>query len=258
MKIAVCFSGQVRTGVETFPVLRKFFGNLFSDIDFFIHTWTNNSISKWALDNRDPSIAYAIFPADGLEEIKVLYKPKSMIVNDLPVYNKKITDERRIKFSSVNPMFSSIYESNKLKTQYEHDHGFTYDIVLRLRFDQIFDINNTLSKEIDYFLRRSFNDHLNLNRLSTCDYHNKLPYAVDDIAWIAKSKDMDLACNFVFERENKSNNNTGILLDWQQHFKDYLEENQIRPHNWKNNNLYIYRDYHALKNVSPFDTDLLV
>ena len=38
MKIAVCFSGQIRTGIQNHPNIKEFFGKLYNECDFFIHT----------------------------------------------------------------------------------------------------------------------------------------------------------------------------------------------------------------------------
>ena len=39
MKIAICFSGMVRTGVKAYPSIKRFIGDLWGQCDFFMHTW---------------------------------------------------------------------------------------------------------------------------------------------------------------------------------------------------------------------------
>ena len=43
MKIAVCFSGQMRTALEANKSIIKFLGNQLPNVDFFFHTWDNKS-----------------------------------------------------------------------------------------------------------------------------------------------------------------------------------------------------------------------
>ena len=37
--IAVCLSGQIRTGIYAAPNIKRFIGDLWDNCDFFIHTW---------------------------------------------------------------------------------------------------------------------------------------------------------------------------------------------------------------------------
>ena len=62
MKIAVCLSGQIRTGVIASVTHLNFLKNY--DVDFFIHTWTTESISPNGLDGHnmthDPHALYPV------------------------------------------------------------------------------------------------------------------------------------------------------------------------------------------------------
>ena len=44
--IAVCLSGQIRTGIYAAPNIKRFIGDLWDNCDFFIHTW-NVSNEDW-------------------------------------------------------------------------------------------------------------------------------------------------------------------------------------------------------------------
>ena len=67
MKIAVCFSGQIRTGIENHPNIKEFFGKLYNDCDFFIHTWNFSEYKTYNGSNisKKPTIE----PIENLSEI---------------------------------------------------------------------------------------------------------------------------------------------------------------------------------------------
>lgn len=148
------------------------------------------------------------------------------------------------------PMFQSIYRSNQLKIQYEQLCQSQYQTVVRLRFDQVFDRTATLTKELQYYANNTSQSYLN-----TCDYGNKLPAACEDCAWISSSGVMDIACDFLSVRQNL---NQTVQTDWQTHLSSYLSERGISAHHWRNNNLFIYRDYHLSAGICAQDTELLV
>ena len=51
MKIAVCFSGQIRTAVENFINIKNFLGDIYNDCDFFMHCWDDCSYKTYNLSN---------------------------------------------------------------------------------------------------------------------------------------------------------------------------------------------------------------
>jgi hypothetical protein len=111
MKVALCISGQIR--ISTF---KKSYDSIYSSIikyhnpDIFIHSW---------LDDGN----------DAKELVIKAYNPKKYIIEE---YSPKIESETKYNYKS---MFKSIFESNKLKTQYELENNFKYDVVIRCRFD---------------------------------------------------------------------------------------------------------------------------
>ena len=77
MKIALCFSGQPRDIDIIYPFIKHSIldGN---DVDVFAHTW-------WDPDNLShnsviPDRVHKTFSADAIDKIKILYKPKRMMV----------------------------------------------------------------------------------------------------------------------------------------------------------------------------------
>ena len=85
MKIAVCFSGQVRTGLQAAPHLFDWFGDLLPNIDFFIHTWDNrlykNLNCTRLFPRREEIIDKKVF-----DELSKIYNPKTMEIESGSVY----------------------------------------------------------------------------------------------------------------------------------------------------------------------------
>jgi hypothetical protein len=75
MKIAICFSGQIRTGVQTEPNIKRYIGDLLPICDFFVHTWDHQS---------PPHTANALMLVDKsvFADFRRLYNPKSMTVEE--------------------------------------------------------------------------------------------------------------------------------------------------------------------------------
>jgi hypothetical protein len=78
MRIAVCFSGQMRTALEANKSIIKFLGNQLPNVDFFFHTWDIKSEKKLFDDLRD-DVDYTREYYECLNKllkIVKLYKPK--------------------------------------------------------------------------------------------------------------------------------------------------------------------------------------
>lgn len=121
MKIAVCISGQYRAYKQGYEYLKR---NMLDhyDCDIFIHTWYNNDI----------------YVAD---DVKALYQPKNWRC-DMPIskeegYDEIFTNTPNAKGwppTATVSMFYSLFQSLRLKTDYELKHG-KYDWVVKTRFD---------------------------------------------------------------------------------------------------------------------------
>ena len=252
-RIAVCFSGQIRTGIETAPYLKRFFGDLLPKMDFFIHTWDTDTSLVWNPETcmfPEPDfVKHLPVKADKFIKIREIYNPREMTVDNINAYELSY-HQRVIRRSGLPPvlhagMFQSLYESNSYKTEYEIENNSEYGLVIRIRFDIFFDPDHTLQEELDY---------LNVvpNKLYVSDFMKKLPRSVEDICWIAKSSTINTVCDFSLERETRSDM---TVIDWQDHLRYYLYKHDIFPVKWKKNNLYIYRTTPGAS--SPFDMKYL-
>jgi hypothetical protein len=201
MKIAICFSGQPRFVSECYqgikPNLIDANGN--HDIDVFVHTWFSDETSEKILYHNEFSSfsGEAKIKKTSVEEIKELYNPLDLMVEPpmdfLPVVDYEGSFARQINASHkmgvdkseyikmrLNSHYSSLYsimQANLLKKKHELNHGFLYDWVLKLRFDNI------------------VKSHIDLSNLdSNFLYHQEMGKGESEIAdWInfSNSKNMD-------------------------------------------------------------------
>jgi len=154
-KLAICLSGVPKYYYFSVDSIKKYFVNA----DLFIHCWQlnlpNQNKSKIDLDDISANFTRYINYIDSTEkELINLYNPKKYKIESffdkyeefkniknrfLSDPNKKIGDPWAASSSLVS-MYYSIHQANKLKIEYEFENNFTYDYVIRMRFDsQVFD-----------------------------------------------------------------------------------------------------------------------
>lgn len=123
MKIALCLTGLPRHYKDGYEYYAK---NLLKqyDVDVFFHTWDDTEH----------------------EEVAKLYKPKDYSVSkklDANAINNmytKCVDAVNFPAYATVSSFYSIFNSCRLKTNYEMQHGFKYDWVIKTRFDYALNI----------------------------------------------------------------------------------------------------------------------
>lgn len=154
MKVAVCLSGQPRGARETFPYIYNHIIRP-NNADVFFHAnfdSENLTMEKTHLGRGDCTLDKGI-----IDDLVQMYKPLAYLVEKpRDFYKPSITvPEKRIKMSKdYNPidgwtdkehshhvmkqlmsMYYSIFKANELKENYSTEKGFTYDYVIRIRFD---------------------------------------------------------------------------------------------------------------------------
>ncbi len=132
MKVAVCFSGHMRTYDKTYQSLKL---NLLDhyDTDIFIHTWSKSNNVRGKDFGKDD--------IDIEKEIKEIYKPKSLLIE--PQKEFKLNFCECFNFARTNPhnVFSKMYSMScvgNLLKEYQLNNDVQYDIVLSLRSDMEF------------------------------------------------------------------------------------------------------------------------
>jgi len=151
MKIAVCFSGQMRTALEANKSIMQFLGNQLPNIDFFFHTWDIKSEKKLFGDVRDDT-KYTdnhYESLDKLLKIVKIYEPKKYLIESHEEY---INNEGNKK---NNPsLWYSWYKSLKLVKDFEKENDFEYDVVIKMRFDMIYEPGMVLDNLFVKYLTR--------------------------------------------------------------------------------------------------------
>jgi hypothetical protein len=198
-RIAICISGQIRSGVENADSLLRYIGNLRDNVDIFIHTWDIETMSPHVVEHEDRKIRRKV---DELEfkRIVEIYNPIDIRIDNFDIYQS--VHQKRVKSRegcchAQIPMFQSIWEVNQLKIRHEHLSNSKYNLVMRLRFDLDFGEGRFLTEDTNYI-------GVEKNVLYTVDFHNKLSNGyLEDICWISSSDIQDIVCSFAIERESK-------------------------------------------------------
>ena len=136
-KIAMCISGYLRTFEECWPSIKK---NIIdgNDIDIFIHTYDKLGNSKgW----RHPMNLTEDININFLENIPNI---KIIVTEKFENIKYKFEKVRKLhpgvtNINVIETIFYKIYMCNELRKQYEKEHDFKYDLVIRMRGDQIFE-----------------------------------------------------------------------------------------------------------------------
>jgi hypothetical protein len=222
MRIAICFSGQIRTGVESSLNLLNFFGDNFSDCDFFIHTWDINTTKFYNGILPNPEIEK--ITDENIEKIIGIYNPKNVKVESFNEFNDEFP-----KRYYIAEHWYSFMKSVEMKREFEVENNFTYDYVVKLRLDIIFHPDRRLIDDIkllgeNEFYIENFSNELIDGRLWS-----------DDVYFISNSTNMDNASKY-FEVAYETYNNDSSDL--------YIFTDQLLKHNVELVGLYKWRDYH--------------
>jgi hypothetical protein len=140
MKFALTISGQLRRfdNAAIFATLNKFVLEPLQP-DIFIHVWNKRGASKYS-----KSIGlHGNFENDIVTEQQIrniFPTAKSIVVENYDEWFNN-TDKRwldKMNEPNSNPMWYKIFKCNELKSNFENEHKFEYDCVIRLRPDTIF------------------------------------------------------------------------------------------------------------------------
>jgi len=166
MRIALCFSGQPRFIDKVAPMIKE---NIIGDydVDVFGHLWFDEELQSkpykyggaggWKNQRIDP---------DAIEQFKKAYNPKGLIVESSKKFlNSNLSNNygaslKRYKWGAIDnpeePNFAvrdvnnitsyyySLLKVCTLKKEYEYEHDFKYDLVIKTRTDTI------VHNKIDY------------------------------------------------------------------------------------------------------------
>lgn len=171
MKTAICFSGELRSIDKTYPILKEKLMNRFSDYDIFYHTWS---------DDPDLSKIYCI---EKDSRTKNIFIENRITIPEKPIYEKNKRPE--VFVQGLLRQLYCLKKCNSLKTQYEKENNFLYDVVVRIRPDILIINNSCLEKNAESWDMKNFvytTDH--------DDYHG-----YNDRFYFSNSENMDFLSN---------------------------------------------------------------
>lgn len=136
-KIAICISGYLRTFEECYPSILK---NIIqdNDVDIFIHTYNKiGNSSGWR------------HPIDLSEDININFLETIPNIKMIEIENWDNIKYKFDKFKKIQPnitninviatIFYKIFMCNQLRKKYEVENNIKYDLIIRMRGDQIFE-----------------------------------------------------------------------------------------------------------------------
>ena len=211
MRIALCFSGQLRTWRKTITQFKKFISILEDkghNVDVFCHMWNFNTYPNAIAASMQDFSPYEKVEQAEINELIAELDPKSFLVEEgssalhaqqsiLNVTNKFILDTYGINYYGhfFAPQFYSIMRSAHLKRKYESDHDIVYDCCFRLRYDLLLS-EDQLKCFFEY--STEFQQPQNNTIYSVHNNrHNKFPFfKTGDIFWFSNSDTFDRICDF--------------------------------------------------------------
>ena len=221
MRIAICFNGQIRTGVEASENIIRFIGDLYPYCDFFIHTWNKNSQKNYAGTRIYPPEEYV--SSETIEKIKEIYQPKKMVVENFDnLKSSCLINSRSLLKNNVHGQWYSFNKVNKYKTEYEEENNFKYDLVAKFRFDVIYPDYRNMEQNYNY-IKKNINNMIYLENPPPIESVTEDLVFINDEYYLGSSKNIDIVANFYNQMDvNISKNN---LLGY--YFFNYLNDNHI-------------------------------
>jgi hypothetical protein len=145
-RVALCFSGQARTWRSNVESIKRFFSNQKHPFpnnkikqsvqyDCFIHTW---DVNNFRASTYDWDINLVPLPSEDPADMQDACNPIYMEVESYDAYCAS-TD----RVLNWDPMFYSFMKSIHFKRNYELEKNFEYDLVVKVRLDTIWDIDQT-------------------------------------------------------------------------------------------------------------------
>jgi hypothetical protein len=151
MRIALCLSGQPRGLPTNLPYLLEGLIKPSGITDIFIHSWFDESLIGKPFSSAQPHQTgnLGTWLPDTVELLEYL-RPKKLLV-EKPKEFEHLSHLENLPSAiqtQLASMFYSIYMANKLKSDYENENGFKYDLVIRTRPDCL------------YYKQHNITDHL--------------------------------------------------------------------------------------------------
>lgn len=181
--VAVCLSGQPRTWRGALPsILHHFQPTDRCQFTFFGHAWAENSW-KTLYSNQQKDYLFERLGAEALEaELKTNLQLAALLVQ--PQAENTVNG----RYLTWGPMLKSAMICNFLKTRHEIVNDVTFDLVVKTRWDSLYEPN---SKFEDGLPLRLHPNALYCETSADFTREFRLP-AIDDISYFGSSQTMDV------------------------------------------------------------------
>jgi hypothetical protein len=264
MKIALCFSGQNRTGHVTADNIKRYVGDLLPDCDVFAHFWDSESrgtgyANRLGVPSTD--VEWHSPKTTNPEKNVEFYRqwaPRTMMVEEYDLQpNRPKWGGRRwdpVANQWQVSMWRSLYEANKLKMDYAQKNQLVYDYTVRLRSDLVMDSTKSLAEDLKLLQDDTsilFGDHYSIWPL-----HGMT--RIEDIFWIGPSRVMDAVSNYYSAYpstvSNIDNPHEPGYEDWQWHNAAWITRALgYKFYPLQNNIMRIYTEQDIEAGIDPKD-----
>lgn len=140
-RIAICISGQIRTYKQCLLNQKRLFENLMINkndvtVDYFFHTWDTN---QWTSNGDDKMNLHKIPHEKAEIDIDFIKSNVNLIDYKIDVFDPEMINNH------WGPVLYSMHYCNYLKRKTELRLGYRYDLVIKTRFDILFNPFSSLS-----------------------------------------------------------------------------------------------------------------
>lgn len=197
MRVALCFSGQLRNVQTTYEQSWKpnvLDVNQHHQIDVFGHSWFDKTTvgTVYYASNPDPFYqpANAEIPSNVIQQIYDAYNPIKLSLEHQLEFDDRNYNEHKLPGATPKNGISrlySIYQANTLKRQYEESNNFRYDIVVCARYDFVIKEPMLFDQVTQYgiyhlgYSPHGFNVCHAMGQSQAIDLYAELYYHYDDV-----------------------------------------------------------------------------
>jgi len=262
MKIALCFSGQNRTGHVTAENIKRYVGDLLPNCDVFAHFWDSETRGT-GYANREGAVStntewHSPQPSSQNKFVEFYnhWMPRTIMVEEYdlqptrPKWGGRRWDPVEGKWHVS--MWRSLWEANRLKMNYAQKNQIVYDYTLRLRSDLVFDSSKSLEEDLKLIQNNQmllFGDHY-----AIWPIHGMT--RIEDIFWIGPSNVIDQVSTYYAAYTNTVINidepQQPGYQDWQWHSAAWITRALgYRFYPLENNTIRIYTEQDIQAGIDP-------
>lgn len=207
-RVALCFSGQLREWESAFPSIKKFINFFDTKPDIFCHMWDFNSTSHAIKFHTNENIIHDLKQGE-VEKALSTFNPTRHLVENIE--KSKLIEERSYNYIKLinklqeneeiphspywlSSQYYGISQASILKQEHELENNFTYDLVIRMRYDSYF-----TNAFIEMFSRESISYIKPFTIYSThSNLSDKYPFLeIGDIFFMADSLTYNIISDYV-------------------------------------------------------------